>query len=408
MATIDGRGVDAHMRRRLQRRGPDGEHGAIAVATAIIVAFALVPVSALALGTYVRSGVQSEMQRSADAGSLAGASALALTNLALIQTGTPELDQVLPTFPQITDVLGSNGLACNAAKLAAGIDNTLSTLNPNTNVTCDATYAKSPEFAGCVSNILGLVPDLTQPVDVNKILGQLPVVVNPPVPLPVPLPGGLPVPVVVPVPAPVVPVTKMVQDTLNPYKNAVQNLLPAFLENGVQVELTYNARGPVDSVFNNGPGTTATAVSTSRRRFKPLLPQVPSQLAPAQTLVVFYIQELLANLKGVVGQTGGTVTLPPELGLDPIVVPTINAVGLKPTCKAAAIDLVDDLSDALTVSPDQTANERLNCLLTGVLGLDPAKTVQNVVDNPLGIPRGAARDPRRDPEPRCAAGAVPR
>ena len=288
------------------RTSARGDRGAVAVVTCLILVFALLPVTGLALTSYTRAGVAAEMVRSADSGALAGAAALSLINLAALPVRP---DPVI--FPVNPVVLGSTGTACTAALRALADDSTLSgmfaTPRPGGVLTpaCNAVYSPSPPFGGCLDGLFALLA---------------------------------PVP-----PSPLGAITA-----------AVRNLLPAFLENGVQVTLTYQATGPLDALI---PGATAVspepAVSTARRRFKRLLPPANATLTPVQAAVVTQMQSLLNQLRNEVTNPTGP-----------------GATTLGPTCTRAAKEFTEDLSDALKVTPSGAG--QIDCLTNVILGIsDP-------------------------------------
>jgi hypothetical protein len=367
-------------------RGHD-DGGVIAVLTALLVAFVLLPVTALGLTAYTRGGVAAEMQRAADSGALAGAASLALLDVDTL-LGSGLVDELLP-LPDTFAVLGSTGRACTAALAARGTSTTSPLAQAfSSTPTCTSGYTPDPVFSSCTAGLATAVTTLTGPVT-DRLTGLL---------------GTL-----------LAPVVGSQVTSLRDVTNAVDRLVPALAHNGVRVALAYSVQGPMDGLLPGGSTPTPSfATADARRQFKALLPNfsqlgsllgvtpatsglnaLGTALAPTEKMLVSTLQLVINSLRFLLGQVSasqlttfvdGTLdlvdaTLRPLTGLltyllSPLQAPVTLPPVTKPvgTCLLAAQDLLDDLSNALQINPDGET-DLLACLSKEVLGLPSLTTV---------------------------------
>ena len=244
------------------------DDGAVAVVWAIVLSLLVAPLTGLALTTYVRTGVSAELQRAADAGALAGAASIPLGDLNylaayLAATNLGPTTAVGTTLATYLPPGAANPLtvACAHAVQSLAVDNGFSGkwAAPHGAPTCSARYLPDSSLGatlgGCLTNLLSPVA---------------------------PLLGGLTVP-------------------------DVTRLLPALAHPGVEVTVTYKARGPMDELVDPaGTPSTHTVVSRAVRRFKDLV--VVPTVAP--------------NKIPLIGGLLGPVLVPATIDLNP----TVNAV----------------------------------------------------------------------------------
>jgi hypothetical protein len=330
---------------------PRGDDGAMAVFVCLILVIVLLPATALALSAYTRSAVQAEKVRAADSGALAGAAALVLLDVSEV-----------PTNP--FDAFSQDGIAFNkattACEKAAAVDDELSE-DFATPVSCVAGFSPDTSLGGCLSNLLDVLP---APIPTTVVVPPIIDVPDDPLdPLGLgggPGSGGLPV-----------DDNGVVEDLLEQglqidLRNTVNKLTPALLHNGIRVTLTYRVRGPLDGLLGTSTETTRTAVSTARRRFKPLLPPgfsiATATIDPEEFGVYSTLGTTLQTLERAVGEglTDLPVPLPPPLA-DP--------AGLLPAgCRQAVLEIIQDLRDALKTNPEE--QDLLTCVGDKVLNID--------------------------------------
>lgn len=312
---------------------PRGDDGAMAVFVCILLVIVLLPATALGLTSYTRSAVQAEKVRSADSGALAGAASLALLDTSAV-----------PANP--LQAVSKDGIAftkaCNAALKAAAVDKELSEgFAKPVGTGCGATYSPDTSLAACAGALLTAVEALPLPV-------TLPVTVPVPGLPPVTVPGIGPVPSQ---PLPTLPPSV----TVDP-RAVLRQLTPALLHNGIKVTMTYTVKGPLDGLLGSSDGSERQAISTARRRFKPLLPQ---SLGPVDLTVLAALRPLVADLGTIVADNPGGV-LPSQ-------------------CLPAAKEVFDDLDDALQVNNDPQEQDLLTCLGSVIANLDTSGVLANVL-----------------------------
>ncbi|MCU1693561.1 MAG: hypothetical protein JWM64_2652 [Frankiales bacterium] len=373
----------------LSKRVRRGDDGVVAVLTALLVCFVLLPVAALGLTAYTRSGVAEEMQRAADSGALAGAASLALLDVDTL-LGNGLVNELLPLPETALPVLGSTGRACTSALAARGTTSTSPLAQAFASPpTCAAVYTPDPVFSSCTAGLATAVTTLTGPVT-DRLTSLL---------------GGLLAPLIG------TQITSAIDVT-----NAVDRLVPALAHNGVRVTLGYSVNGPLDALLPGASSpTSSVATADARRQFKALLPDVAqlgtllgaplltaplnavgTALSPTEKLVVTTLQLVLNALRYLVGQKtvaelasylDGTlgvingqlsslVTGLTSLLLGPLTAPVTVPTVTKPvgTCLLATQDLIDDLSNALQINPDGRT-DLVACLSKEVLGLPGLTTV---------------------------------
>jgi hypothetical protein len=221
------------------------ESGAVAVVVAIVLAFVLVPLTALGAGTYVRSTTASELTRSADSGSLAGAAEIPLgdTNFLtnyLDATSGGETGQTLQQLGLSYGLPDPLTVACQVATANASAPTSMGKEFADT-PTCAATYLGDLDT---LSALRSCAQTVVQSAGGGPGLGGLGV-------------GGL--------------------ATLVP---SLANFLPALLHPGIKVTMTWRVTGPMDQVFSGVSGDkTQDTTSIARRRFKNVV-VVPMATAP--------------------------------------------------------------------------------------------------------------------------------
>ena len=343
-------------------RRPRGDDGAMAVFVSLVMVLVLLPLSGLATSAYVRSGVQAEHVRATDSGALAGAASLVLLDVAELATNP---------FNQVSTDGTAFAIASAACEEAASVDNGLSK-DYAKRLSCTARFSPDTSLGSCVGGLLDTVeaispvelPTSTPPVPGGGVVGG---VIGPVI-------GG----------GGIIDDGGLVEDLLGgvslDLRDMTSKLTPALLHNGVRVEMRYTVKGPLDGLIGNDT-STHTAVSTARRRFKPILPadlDVGGLLASLdpdkqlQGLLYTTLGQTLNTLESVVGE-GITE-------LDGVVPPQVSdpASNLPAGCRAAVLEVIEDLRDALKPSTEE--QDLLACLGAYVMDLD--------VFEPL------ARDPR--------------
>ncbi len=290
------------------------DSGAVAVLYAVVFVFALVPLLALGTTTYVQTSTAAELQRAADSGALAGASALPLGNLPFAVnyvnatsggSTTQTLSQLGLSYPY-TDPLQ---LACQQAMRSA--------TDPN-NV--------SAGYAGPVSCT---PPPVYVSIPGNDPSGPCATALSL---LPPPLPG----------------------------QPDLTTLAPALVTPGVQVSLQWSVTGPLDQLVG-GSGTTQTAVGLARRRFKDMV-VIPVTTLPTGT--TFNIDPLVSGVRTTVSNA---VTTTDQL---------LTAAGTLGSCVTALNAEEGDLLDA--VDPPSTGPQPSTVLAIAASAQTPIVLVEVV------------------------------
>lgn len=345
--------------RALRPRGMRDDSGAIAVFVCLVMVFVLLPLSGLATTAYVRSGVQAEHVRATDSGALAGAASLVLLDVAAL----PE-----NPFNQISTDGQAFGIASSACDAAALRDNGLSK-DYAKRLTCTARFSPDTSLGSCLDGVLDVAESIL-PIGIPTEID------TGPVPDPGGVLGGIVDDIEDETGLDTGDLTDRVLDGIQlDLRDTTAKLAPALLHNGVRVTMTYTVKGPLDG-FIGKDTSTRTAVSTARRRFKPLLPSNLNLLVADPNLAPVYTQlsALLLTLEQLVGE--GLTDLPV-----PLPEPVRDPVGNLPAgCRPAVLEIIEDLRDALKVNDQE--QDLLGCLREYVLG---------VADSPL---RPLANDPR--------------
>jgi hypothetical protein len=300
------------------------DHGAVAVLTAIVLAFAMLPALALGTGSYVRSSTATELQRSGDSGALAGAAQIPLGDTTFV---TDYLNQV--TGNGLSTTLNALGLndpdapdplvqACSVANNDASNTNNLGHAYAS-GTTCNAKYLPNDSvISQLTSCVAGLSPaNLTGGLIglVNSLLGTLGL-------------GGL-------------------DATLG-------SLLPALLDPGVEVDMKWHVNAPFDSIFaSNGDDQTTTSIA--RRRFKNVLVIPVVNLPTGGSSLTINANTALQPLTQTVFQTLTNLESLLSSLANNILIRTL-APGLN-TCVSALQNVQGDLEDLLdppSSGPDLT------------------------------------------------------
>ncbi|HVW80084.1 MAG TPA: hypothetical protein VHB69_03985 [Mycobacteriales bacterium] len=219
------------------------DHGAVAVLTAIVLAFAMLPALALGTGSYVRSSTATELQRAGDSGALAGAAQIPLGDTTFVSNYVNQI-----TGNGLATTLNALGLndpnapdplvqACKVATADAtqpdNLGHAYATYDPATD--CSAKYVPNDSvISQLTSCVAGLSPaNLTGGLIslLNGLLGTL---------------------------------------GLNGLDATLGSLLPALLDPGVQVTMKWHVNAPFDSIVGSS-GDDQKSTSIARRRFKNVL-----------------------------------------------------------------------------------------------------------------------------------------
>ncbi len=285
------------------------DQGAVAVFVALLLAFALVPAIALGTSTYVRTTTAAELQRASDTGALAGASEIPLGNLTFAGdylnqiTGTQlpgtTLSQLGLSNPNLPDPLTD---ACTAAKRDAENHNNLaySYANAGTDsaVTCSASYVPQDSVIGDLQSCLnGATAGLLN--GLGGLLGGLGL-------------GGL---------------------DPNKILAGLAPALPALLDPGVKVTMSWKVQSPFDQIFSSSSGgKTQTTTSFARRRFKNIV-VIPEATLPGGTTI--NVNPALQNAR--------TLVLNTMTDLEGL----LSKIPLISSCSNVLSDLQGDIADAV-------------------------------------------------------------
>ncbi len=363
------------------------EEGATAVLLTILLLGALLPLAAIGLSSYVRTGTSDELQRSADAGALAGARLIPLGNPEFVRAylaAAASPGSLIPTFGGV-DPLAE---ACARARTALIEDSTLGEdyADPTAAI-CEASYTGDSgvlgDLASCLEQLalpVGTIPPQEFDIELPGVpeLPELPggvagrvqgqVVPTPP-PLPTPPPvepdpeptTPVPLPTITPLPTPS-PTLPEVPDSIHIEIDAQQianllyqqlgSVLPALLKPGIQVTLTRTFEGaPLDGLIAGDEvesGESATA--TARRRFKNAI-VVPIVETPP---LVIDVEEQTIPIPGVGDIPLGSGT---EVSIDG------QAIDLNPALEENwddVSDLVSTLSDNMDLLLEELAHPEVS------------------------------------------------
>jgi hypothetical protein len=333
---------------RAVRRVRRNDDGVVAVIVALVLAFAMIPALALGTGTYVRSVTNTEQQRAADSGALAGASQIPLGDINFAEKYIASIPAggVVSTTLQNLGIQNSSQLpdplkaACDVALADAQQANNLAVAYStyNTSTWCKAEYMADAGVLGsaqtCLNSIAGL----------NNITGLLRLLLQ-----------------------------TLGLGALDPTKllTSLQGTLPALLEPGVKVTTTWHTKAPFDQVFGSD-GSTQTSVAYARRLFKNavVLPNIPLggtttvNVNPTLQLTRTALLNTLNSVKGVLQTLNAVV---PGVG----------------TCAAIIDNLSGDLADA--VNPPDNGPSLTQILDDAYAAGSPVLAVSTTVVG-LGIP----------------------
>jgi hypothetical protein len=296
-----------------------GDHGAVAVLFAIVLAFALLPAIALATGAYVRTSTGTELQRSSDTGALAGAAEIPLGDVNFAESYASEVTGLgLTTTLQSLGIQNASSIpdplvdACaNAMRDATNSDN------------LGHSYADTPT---CTAKYL---PDTSDVADLGNCLNGAAGGVL----------GGLGI-------------------NLSALVSSIQGLLPALLEPGVSVTMSWHVTAPLDQVFGGNHGKAQTSTSYARRRFKNIvvLPQVgPINLNPtlqqtrAEVLSLFQPLETALSTPPLSAVAGQCATVLSDVEGD--VADAVDPPGGGPSLGSIVGDATDSDEPLLAVVP---------------------------------------------------------
>lgn len=295
---------------RALNRAAAEDTGAIAVLMAIVLTAVLVPLAAYGVNTYVRDGLNGELQRAADAGALAGAARIPLGNPSALR---PYLT-ALPANP-------------TPSQLQPLVDKLLSGVCPGSNCptdiaesVCEQVLAQSDSFghgyatsgsASCTASASmqsGVIGDIEACVTHTSSNG-----VN--------VLGGLLNTVIV---------------------NGLGDLLPGLLRPTITVTASETTHDPVG--FGSG-NVTRSRSATARRTFKTIM-QLPTLTDPTGTTPTF-------NPNGLVDQINSSALSPLLTSLSGVL------GGLNSACGPIVSDLQADTNSVLAADDDDppTAQE---------------------------------------------------
>lgn len=279
-----------------------GDDGAVAVLVAIVLAFALMPAIALATGTYVRATTRTELQRASDSGALAGAAQVPLGNLTFADN---YLDQITGTG--VSTTLANLGIADPSVPdpLKAACTTALTDANDSDNL--GHAYAGTPACSAKYLAQTGPLNDLQACLN-SATQGTL-----------TGLGGGL---------------GGLGLGGLDPTKLLAQlsPLLPALINPGVAVTLTWHVQSPLDQVLDDSSGSTQTSTSYARRRFKNIV-VIPEASFPNGTTV--NVDPTLQNAR--------TLVLNAFTSLENL----LSSIPALAPCSSVLSDLQGDVADAV-------------------------------------------------------------
>lgn len=330
--------------RAIQRERRD--HGAVAVLTAIVLAFAMLPAVALGTGSYVRSSTATELQRASDSGALAGAAEIPLGDINFAENYISTI-----TGPGVATTLQALGIQ-NASQLPDPLTDACAVaLRDATNSNnlghayatlgspfCTAKYIPDSGILGsaqtCLSSIAGL----------NNITGLVGLLLS-----------------------------SLGLGALSPTNlfTVLESTLPALLQPGIKVTTTWHVNAPFDSIFGSS-GANQTTVSIARQRFKNavVLPNIPLNgsttvnVNPTLQLARSTILSTLNSVAGVLTTLNGLV---PGLG----------------TCSSVITNLSGTVADA--VDPPNNGPSLTQILADAEASGSPVLAVSTTVIG-LGIP----------------------
>jgi hypothetical protein len=316
------------------------DDGAVAVLYAIVFAVVLVPMLGIGTTALVRATTTGELQRAADAGSLAGAASIptADVNFArsfLAATAGGPTDQTLRNLG--LDYPGHDPLtvACDDVAVPNATDqHNVAVAGKFAGApTCQAKYLSDADTLSAVRQCAdALATSATGSTGITSGTG---------------LPGlpsvpGLP--------------------DLSP-------LLPVLLRPGVQVTMSWPVHVPMDKIFNN-TGTTETFTSIAHRRFKNIV-VVPEATLPTGTTI---------NLNPLAGDVR-TAVLDAMDGTDEI----LRSVPATAVCAGVLDGARDDIADA--IDPPGGGPDAATILDDAIASNSPILVARVVtVANSLGVP----------------------
>jgi hypothetical protein len=307
----------------------------------------MIPAVALGTGSYVRSVTNTEQQRAADSGALAGASQIPLGDINFAE----KYISLIPAGGTISTTLQNLGIqnasqlkdplqaACEVALTDAQQPDNLAVAYSSYDKTtwCKAEYIADAGVLGsaqtCLNSIAGL----------NNLTSGL---------------GSL--------------LSLLGLGALNPTKllSALSGTLPALLTPGIKVTTKWHVKAPFDAVFGSD-GSTQTSVAYARRLFKNavVLPNIPIggttvNVNPTLQLTRNTLLSTLTSVENVLRTLNGLV---PGIG----------------TCAAIIDNLSGDLADA--VNPPDNGPSLTTILDDAAASGSPVLAVSTTVVG-LGIP----------------------
>jgi len=331
-----------------QRRG---EQGAIAIFVSLVLLAVAFPLAGLGYSAYVRGATAAELQRSADAGALAGASAIPLADISFVNSYLANVGIQVPLLPTSSPT-DPRVIACKVAVRAAladdGFSRSYATPVPNgmTSPACVAEYTPDLSALGgitsCVNGIVNFIPL------VGGLLGGLI--------------GGL---------------LNILQT--NTLLANLKHLLPALLKPGIKTTLTFKVRGPLDALNPSDDGTAKvqTVSATARRRFKNLV-VLPTTTLPGATSPI--------PLNAAVGAVSQTL-VDTLFALNTSVGGVLGGLGIS-GCGNLIGALTTDLQDLINPPPDAQAPTVAQVLTAAAADVEPVLLLMvppNVV-SALAIP----------------------
>jgi hypothetical protein len=312
----------------MRLREQPGERGAIAVFVSLVLVAAGLPLAAVGYSAYIRGATAAELQRAADSGALAGASAIPLADASFVNTYLSQVGVPVPMVPN-SPPADPRVIACKQAVRAAQEDHMFGGDYADGAPSCTAQYAPDRSVLGgitsCVSGIVNFVPL------VDSLLGGLV--------------GGL-----------------LTVTQTNTLLANLEDLLPALLKPGIKTTLTWNVRSPLDGLVpsDDGSAKSQSASATAQRRFKNLV------VLPTTTLPNTSDPIPLNAAVGAVGQT----TVDTLFALNTGVGGVLGSLGIS-GCDNLIGALTTDIADLVNPPPDAQAPTVERVLQAAVDDADP-------------------------------------
>jgi hypothetical protein len=302
------------------------ETGAMAVLMALVITVVLVPLTALAVDNFTRTGVQSELQRAADAGALAGA--------ARIQLGDPSKSPQL-----VKDIANASTDATPLlSDLTAGCGATSSCPDVIAKAVCEQVLSQGDNFG---SKYADTAPACTATLDTDT--------------------GAMQDAISCAQALTSINVGPLLPGVLSGI-TTLDQLLPALITPRVIVTAQWQTHDPFNAYSNGGSDPTHSRTATARRVFKSIFPLVGLSANLNEGLSDF----ITSQLSAVTALVNGALTNP-LTGLN------------SSSCTNVVGDIGSDANDV--VDPTDQGGQTVQQALTDA-GTSPVLVLQDV--SPVG------------------------